>query len=216
MSHGPVYVEYSYRSSSHINLASYSVYNASDDSGDNLYMGSCDVQTNSQWYYDENSKALKMFGANNFCMSVADNGSVTMTECGAIPGAGVLSVRSKSESGDYAECPSELGLSTITSESDCRFALSSLLDSSTLVDMNDDSWEAGLTPCGCFLWNSDGEHYDFLECPATDMDPVASEDAYLACIKESNSSQSILIPNSWTPGISITGLYQQVRVNYDV
>ena len=182
-------------------------------------MGSCDVQTNSQWYYDENSKALKTFGANNYCMTVdptGTNNGVYMTECGAIPGAGVLFLESVSGLGDYAECPAELGLSSITSKGHCQFALSSLLDSSTLVDMNDGSWGADLTPCGCFVWDSDGDHYDFLECPATDMDPTASENAKLACIKESNSPQSILIPQSWMPEISITGLYQQVRVNYDV
>ena len=182
-------------------------------------MGNCDVlHTDSQWYYDENAKALKTFGANNYCMSVnPTNYVVSMAECGAIPGAGVLFI--ESESGNYAECPSELGLSSITSASDCQFALSSLLNSSTLVDMNDDGghdWKAGLTPCGCFVWTNGGVWYDFLACPATDMDPVASKYANLACIKENNSSQSILIPSLWMHDISITGLYQQVWVNYDM
>ncbi|EJK46274.1 hypothetical protein THAOC_35064, partial [Thalassiosira oceanica] len=196
-----------------------------NDVGD-LYMSSCNELTNSQWYYDKNAKALKTFGANNYCMSVDPaNNLVFMSQCGAIPGQGVLFIEScQTTSGyidqecvrNYTECPSELGLSSITSKGHCQFALSSLLDSPTLVDMNDQSWEAALTPCGCFVWDSDGIHYDFLPCPATDMDPVASEYANLACIKENNSSQSILIPNSWIPEISITGLYQQVRVNYDV
>ena len=82
----------------------------------NLYIGSCDEQTNSQWYYDEKSKALKTFAANDYCMSVASDGQVFMAECGV-------------------------------------------------------------------------------------------DDA---------NTQSILIPDSWMPEISITGLYQQVRVNYDV
>ncbi|EJK47460.1 hypothetical protein THAOC_33814, partial [Thalassiosira oceanica] len=178
---------------------------------ENLYMSSCDELTNSQWYYDKNAKALKTFSANNFCMTVDPaNDEVYMSECGAIPGKGVLFIESQS---DYAECPSELGLSSITSEGHCQFALSSLLDSPTLVDMNNGSWD--YTPCGCFVWDSDGIYYDFEEC-ADDMDPVASEKAKLACIKENISLQSIHIPNLWMPEISMTGLYQQVRVNYDV
>ncbi|EJK46009.1 hypothetical protein THAOC_35347, partial [Thalassiosira oceanica] len=186
-------------------------YGAGASVSENLYMSSCDELTNSQWYYDKNAKALKTFSANNFCMTVDPaNDEVYMSECGAIPGKGVLFIESQS---DYAECPSELGLSSITSEGHCRFALSSLLDSPTLVDMNIGSWD--YTPCGCFVWDSDGTYYDFEEC-ADDYDPVASDNAKLACIKENFSSQSIVIPDLWMPEISITGMYQQVRVNYDV
>ena len=196
-------------------LPSYSAYNAGASVPDNLSMSSCDELTNSQWYYDDNAKALKTFGANNYCMSVdPTNYEVSMAECGSIPGAGVLFIESESASGNYTECPSELGLSSITSESHCQFALSSLLNSSTLVVMNQGSWS--YTPCGCFIWDDGGTWYDFMACPATDMDPVASEYAKLACIKGDTSSQSVLIPNSWMPEISMTGLYQQVRVNFDV
>ncbi|EJK74629.1 hypothetical protein THAOC_03682 [Thalassiosira oceanica] len=188
------------------------VYAPGASASENLYMGSCNELTNSQWYYDENTKALKTFLANNYCMNLNFlTNRVIMTKCGAIPGAGVLFFESESEIGNYAECPSEFGLSSITSEGHCQLALSSLLDSPTLEVV-----DTVPTPCGCYVWGDyDPVEYNFLACPATGT-AVASDYTTLACIKEINSPQSILIPHYWMPEISITGTYQQVRVNYDV